>query len=210
MVDGMADPHRITTVEELRTIIGDVNPVTGLKVWTKIEPPAREFIARSPFLLLATCDAEGRLDVSPKGDPAGFVVVEDEQTLLVPDRKGNKLIYGLQNILANPHVGVVFLVPGTGETLRVNGRAELTRDPAVLARLDARGQAALVAIRVTVEECFFHCAKAFLRAGLWKPETWPAERGVSFGKIFAPRLGGDEQMAQQIDAAIDDDYRNNL
>jgi uncharacterized protein len=204
----MSEP--ITTLEALRAIIGEPNPVVQVKLWQTLEPPARAFIARSPFVALATSDASGTIDVSPKGDEPGFVAVEDERTLLVPDRKGNKLVMGLQNVLANPRIGLLFFVPGTNETLRVNGRAGLTADPAVCARLAARGQPAQLAIRVTVDECFFHCGKAFLRAGLWKPETWPADVRVSFGKMLAPKFGGDEALEKQIDAAIEDDYRTNL
>ena len=135
--------------------------------------------------------------------------MESDTSLLIPDRKGNRLIFGLQNILANPHVGVLFIIPGTNETLRINGRAALTSDPEVCRRLTARGQAALLAIRVTIEECFFHCAKAFLRSNLWKPETWTPHH-ASFGAILAPRLGGDEQLAGAIDAMIDGNYRTEL
>lgn len=205
-----ANGHRITTVEELRAIVGDVNPAVQVKIGTAIDEYARAFIARSPFLVLATSDRDGRQDVSPKGDGAGFVILEDERTLLIPDRSGNRLVMGLQNILANQHVGVLFMVPGTSETLRVNGRAELTRDPGILARLTARGRPAQLAIRVTVEECFFHCAKAFLRAQLWKPETWPENLRISFGKMLAGRMGGDAQVAAAIDTLIEEDYRTNL
>lgn len=204
-----ADPHRLTTVAALRALLGEPSPFVQLKVGATVEPVAREFIGRSPFLLLATADARGTIDVSPKGDAPGFVLVEDDGTLLIPDRKGNKLVFGLQNVLENPHVGVLFLVPGTNETLRVNGRAELTTDPAICERLAARGQPALLAIRVTADECFFHCAKAFLRSALWRPESW-APLAVSFGKLLAPKVGGDDAMAEQIDAAIADDYRDNL
>jgi uncharacterized protein len=200
----------ITSLEALRAIIGEPSPVVQMKLWQTLEPAARAFIARSPFVALATSDASGAIDVSPKGDEPGFVVVEDERTLLVPDRRGNKLVMGLQNVLANPRVGLLFFVPGTNETLRVNGRAELTADPAVCARLAVRGQPAQLAIRVTVDECFFHCGKAFLRAGLWEPETWPADVRVSFGKMLAPKFGGGEALEKQIDAAIEDDYRTNL
>jgi PPOX class probable FMN-dependent enzyme len=204
------DPHRIGSVEALRAIVGPSSPATEAKIDPVVGEVARAFIARSPFLVMATADAEGRLDVSPKGDDPGFVVVEDERTLLVPDRTGNRLVFGLQNILANPRVGLIFLVPGTGETLRVNGRAELTADPALCERLAARGKPAILVIRVAVEECFFHCAKAFLRAQLWKPETWPPHQKVSFGKMMARKFGGDDTMAASIDAMIDEDYRNNL
>lgn len=205
----MTDPHRIEDLATLRTMLGEPSPVAQVKVWTALDPAAQAFIARAPFAVMATADADGNVDVSPKGDQPGFVAVEDERTLLVPDRKGNKLVFGLQNILVNPHVGLIFMIPGTNETLRVNGHAHLTRDPAVCARLVARGQPALLAIRVTIDECFFHCPKAFLRAALWKPETW-TPHPVSFGAIFAPRFGGDAAMAKQIDEALEKDARENL
>jgi hypothetical protein len=180
------------------------------KLWRTLEQPTLDFIRRSPFLLLATSDIAGNLDVSPKGDGPGFVSIENDTTLLIPDRTGNKLVFGLQNILANPHVGLIFLIPGTDETLRVNGTAELTADPAILERLSARGKPAVVAIRVTVKECFFHCAKAFIRAQLWHPEAWPERHRISFGKILAAKAGGDDTMAQQIDQFVVEDYKNNL
>ena len=205
-----ADPHRITSVEQLRGLVGEPSGLVQHKLWNTLEAPTLDFIRRSPFLLLATSDEQGNLDVSPKGDGPGFVVIENERTLLIPDRQGNKLVFGLQNILANPRVGMIFLIPGTGETLRVNGQAELTTDPAILERLSARGKPAQVAIRVTVEQCFFHCAKAFLRAQLWKPEAWGMHHMISFGKIFAEKMGGDEKMAQQIDQFVEQDYKTNL
>ena len=204
------DPHRIISVEQLRSLVGGPSSLVQHKLWHTLEPPTLDFIRRSPFLLLATSDELGNLDVSPKGDGPGFVAIENERTLLVPDRQGNKLVFGLQNILANPRVGMIFLIPGTGETLRVNGTAELTTDPAILERLSARGKPAQVAIRVTVEQCFFHCAKAFLRAQLWKPETWGSHHSISFGKIFAEKMGGDDKMAQQIDQFVEQDYKTNL
>ena len=202
--------YRITTVEELRALIGEPHPLVPHKLWCTLEPAATDFIKQSPFLLLATADTEGNQDVSPKGDGPGFVAIENDTTLLIPDRKGNKLIFGLQNILANPHVGILFLIPGTEETLRVNGTAELTADPAILQRLSARGQPAIVAIRVTVRECFFHCAKAFKRAQLWKPEAWPQRPQISFGKLLAAKIGGDDKMATQIDQFVEEDYKTNL
>lgn len=202
----MADPHRIDRVETLHEMLGTPSRLAQGKVWCTLEPAAQAFIARSPFALLATADAAGDVDVSPKGDHPGFVAVEDERTLLVPDRKGNKLIFGLQNILANPRVSLLFLIPGTNETLRVTGRAELTRDPDVCARLSARGQPALLAIRVAVETCFFHCPKAFMRASLWEPATWQPYR-ISFGEIFAPMLGAD---ARELDERLARDAKENL
>jgi len=204
------DPHRLATLEQVRAIIGPENPAIRTKFFPALEETSSGFIRHSPLLLLSTVDAAGHPDVSPKGDGPGFVAIEDERTLLIPERKGNKLIQGLQNVLATGRVALVFLVPGTEETLRVHGRAELTSDPAVLAKLEERGQPALLAIRVHVEHVFFHCAKAFKRSQLWKPETWPPNLRVSFGKLLAKKLGAGDDAAQKIDAAIEEDYRANL
>jgi|SRR5271165_2718701 len=203
-------PYRIVNLEQLRAVMGEPNPLTSVKLWCKLEPAAVDFIKASPFLLLSTADRDGNQEVSPKGDGAGFVAVENENTLVIPDRKGNRLLFGLRNILENPHVGMIFLVPGTEETLRVNGRAELTCDPAILKRLSARGQPALVAIRVSVDQCFFHCAKAFKRSRLWEQESWPERQKISFGKILAAKLGGGDSLAARIDAGIEQDYKKNL
>ena len=204
------DPHAIATVEQLRAVIGEPMPMVALKVGTVLDDAAREFIARSPFLVLSTADADGNQEASPKGDVPGFVAVDEDGTLLIPDRKGNKLVFGLQNVLANPQVSILFVIPGTPETMRVSGTAVLTTDPAILARLAARGQPALLAIRVTVRRWFFHCAKAFLRSRLWEPEAWPPRHRLSFGKQFSAKLGGDAQMAEAIDAVIAADYEENL
>jgi PPOX class probable FMN-dependent enzyme len=204
------DPHRLTTTDQVRAIVGEELPAVRAKLFQALEETAIGFIQRSPLLLLATSDADGKPDVSPKGDGPGFVAVEDERTLLIPDRKGNKLIFGLRNILANPRVALVFLVPGTGETLRVHGSADLTADPTILERLSERGQPALLAIRVRVDACFFHCAKAFKRSRLWEPASWPASLRVSFGKLLARKLGGGAELEGTIDRMIEDDYKNNL
>jgi|HubBroStandDraft_6_1064221.scaffolds.fasta_scaffold377373_2 PPOX class probable FMN-dependent enzyme len=201
--------YRISSLKQLREYIGTPHPLVPTKVWGKLEPTAVEYIAQSPLLFLATADAEGNIDVSPKGDAPGFVAVEDSSTLLIPDRKGNKLVFGMENIIANPRVGVIFVVPGTEETLRVNGRAELTADPVLLKRLTARNQSAVLVTRIAVEQCFFHCAKAFKRSQTWNPETWPATMRFSWGKILAPKTA-DDTVAQQIDKFVEEDYKNNL
>jgi PPOX class probable FMN-dependent enzyme len=202
-----ADPHAITTAEELRNLVGDVPPGFDLKVVDRLDPFAKDFLDHCPFLVLATSGDDGRLDASPKGDGPGFVLVEDDQTLAIPDRPGNKLVFGHLNILRNPHVGLIFMIPGTPETLRVNGRAELTRDPALLERLAARGRPAILATRVRIDECFFHCAKAFIRSNLWKPDRWEDRHRVSFGEIYG---AGDANAVRAIDKAIEEDYRDNL
>jgi hypothetical protein len=204
------DPFRVETVEQLRAVIGEPSPVVAAKVADWLDEFARAYVERSPFLVMATADAAGNQDVSPKGDTPGFVLVEDEQTLVVPDRKGNQLVFGLTNLLVNPHIGLIFLIPGTGETLRINGTATITNDPALLERLTARGKPAVLAIRVHVRECFFHCAKAFLRAQLWQPEAWGERHRVSLGAITAKRFGAGDDVARQVDELIADDYRINL
>ena len=145
------------------------------------------FIAHSPFLLIATADADGRCDVSPKGDAPGFVQVLDERRLAIPDRPGNKRLDGMQNLLTNPHVGLVFLVPGRDESLRVNGRAWITRDPEILRRSLARGKMPSLAIGVEVDQCFFHCGKALLRSRLWAYEGWPAHDALTSVRVCPVR-----------------------
>jgi uncharacterized protein len=163
----------VTDLAELRALVGEPSELARRKQIDHLDAHCREFIAHAPFLLLGTADAAGRCDVSPKGDAPGFVHVLDERHLVIPDRPGNKRLDGMRNILQNPHVGLIFLVPGRGETLRINGRAAVTRDARLLARMDVGGKRPLLAIGVEVEEVFMHCAKAFKRSSLWQPERWP-------------------------------------
>jgi PPOX class probable FMN-dependent enzyme len=207
---GKGEDYRITTMSQLRAIIGDPGELVYKKLLTELDDAAVDFIRRSPFLVLATADTHGHQDASPKGDGAGFVAIEDRQTLLIPDRKGNKLLFGLGNIVENPQVGLLFLVPGTEETLRVNGTAELTTEPALLERLAARGSSPQFVIRVTIRECFFHCAKAFIRSQLWHPETWPEKIKISWGRYLAGKIGAGEDTADKIDQFVEQDYRTNL
>ena len=201
---------RIESVDRLRQIIGEPHTVTQYKITETLQPEAVEFIGRSPFLLLATVNADGRPDVSPKGDQPGFVVVENSSHFLIPERAGNRLILGLQNILANPRVALIFLVPGTEETLRVSGTAELLETADLAHTLAARGKPALLAIRVAVDRCFFHCARAFKRGRVWEAASWPPSQKFSFGRIMARNLGRGEDVAKQIDTAVEAGYRDEL
>jgi PPOX class probable FMN-dependent enzyme len=202
--------YRITTIGQLREVIGEPSDLVRRKLLRELDEPAKDYIRHSPFLVLATADAEGNQDASPKGDGPGFVAIEDDRTLLIPDRKGNKLVFTLQNILANPHVGLIFMMPGTDETLRVNGTAQLTVEPAILQQLAARGTAAQLAIRVTIGECFFHCAKAFMRSRLWHPASWQQPMHISWGAYLASKIGAGEDRARQIDQFVEEDYKKNL
>jgi PPOX class probable FMN-dependent enzyme len=163
---------RIETVEELVDLLGEPLPRVRDKVRATLHDLDREWIAAAPFCLVATSGPDGTCDVSPKGDPAGFVRVLDDTTLAVPERKGNKRADGYRNILANPHVGLLFVVPGRGDTLRVNGRAHLVSDAPWFDDLVVKGHRPVLATVVEVEQVFYHCAKAFMRSQLWHPETW--------------------------------------
>ena len=167
----------ITTEARLREIYGPALPRALAKQIGHIDTHCREFIAASPFLLISTSDG-GRLDVSPKGDRAGFVVVEDDKHLLIPDWPGNSRIDGMRNLLVHPHIGLIFLIPTVRETLRINGTATIHDDPELLETCAHNGRLPLTVIRVAVEEVFLHCAKALLRSHLWQPDTWPTERPV--------------------------------
>ena len=169
----------VTTEADLRALAGAPSALAVAKEHATLDAHCRAFIARSPFLLLATSGAAGRCDVSPKGDTPGFVLVLDERRLLIPDRPGNKRLDGMRNLLQNPHVGLIFLIPGVEETLRVNGRAWIVRDEDLLARCEAKGKVPTLGIGVEVEEAFIHCAKAFKRSGLWEPARWPALDGLA-------------------------------
>ena len=201
---------QITTIEGLRAKIGSPRPSTETKKYTALNEEALEFINASPFLVMTTSSSANNLDASPKGDQPGFVIAEDNKTLLIPDRPGNKLADGHLNILDNPTIGLIFFVPNTRETLRINGSAELIDDADVLHRLAARGRPALLATRVKIEECFFHCGKALIRSKLWQPESWPEKGNVSFGKMFVKRSDTDPKIAALVDAEIEKDYQENL
>ena len=159
----------IATVELLEAIYGQPNEASTVKVSAKITPPYRALIDKSPFAALATCGPEG-LDCSPRGDLPGFVRVHDEKTLMVPDRRGNNRIDSLRNIVRDPRVALLFLIPGSGSTLRVNGRAQVSVDPDLLASFSVDGKAPRTVIIMTVDEIYFQCARAIVRSDLWNPD----------------------------------------
>lgn len=164
--------HKLTSLAELRALYAEPSQLVQKKKAARLEPAARALIGACPFALLATADAAGRCDVSPRGGDPGFIHVLDEQHLLIPDLGGNNLLDSLQNILANPHAGLLFVTPGRDETLRVDGRAALTDEPALLDRF-TEVRRPRTAIVLEVEAVFIHCAKAFRRAKVWSPEAWP-------------------------------------
>ncbi|HET9287625.1 MAG TPA: pyridoxamine 5'-phosphate oxidase family protein [Gaiella sp.] len=157
---------------ELRDLLGEPTDIVRAKIADRLDDLTRQFVDRAPFVLLATSSPGGTCDVSPRGDPAGFVRVLDERTLLLPERPGNRLADSLRNILQNPHVGLLFVVPGVGDTLRVNGRAEIVADEELLAQCAVEGRVPRLGLLVEIEEVFTHCSKAFLRAQLWDPTRY--------------------------------------
>lgn len=171
----------------------------------------RDWLASSPFCMLATADADGRCDVSPKGDPAGQLVhVIDDRTLAIAERPGNRRADGYRNILANPQVGLNFLIPGRGDTLRVNGRARLVSDAPFFDEMVVKGHRPLLAVVVEIETVFFHCAKAFLRSQLWRPETWDPEARVPRRAVLAQRLERPEDSIEVLDAYYGPGYQERL
>jgi PPOX class probable FMN-dependent enzyme len=166
--------HRITSEQELRALYEEPLERALRKQIDRLDEHCRAYIARSPFALLATAGADGRCDVSPRGGPPGFCRVLDGGALAIPDVKGNRRLDSLTNIVESAHAGLLFVIPGMQETLRVNGAAELTRDPLVVEAVSSPGRPATLAIVVEPEEVFMHCAKAFIRSALWEPATWPA------------------------------------
>jgi len=195
---------------ELRAIMGTPSARAGNKVIDRIDRHAADFIARSPFLVVASTSAEGVMDLSPKGDPAGFVQVLDETTLAIPDRPGNRRADTFLNVLARPEVGLIFLIPGKRETLRVSGTATIVRDEDLLARLEAHGKRPHLALVVHVERVMFHCAKCMIRSHLWQPEHWPSLDGMaSLGEVILDhsRIAG---SVQEVDGIIERDAREKL
>ncbi len=198
----------ITTPAQLQSLFGPIAEASLRKETTSIPPVYRRWIESSPFAVLATSGPDG-LDASPRGDPAGFVVVEDEHTLLLPERRGNNRIDSLRNILTDPRVALLFLIPGTGETLRVNGRAEITIDPALLERLAMDGKPPQCVLRISVDTVFFQCARAMQRSGLWSHgNTRPAGVPTAGEMLQALTQGGID--GSQYDAALPARQRDTL
>lgn len=201
---------KIETQEQLRVILGHPNETTKAKIYSRLTQQAIDFIRRSPLLVLATADREGMPTASPKGDAPGFVHVQGEHTLLVPERLGNKLISSFRNILETPRVGLIFFVPRCVETLRVSGTAELLHDAEVAVQLQAQGKPALLTMRVTVTESYFQCGKALIRRSFWNPESWPAESRISFGREIGDNLGQDAAFAADLDDRVQQRYCDSL
>ena len=189
----------ISAADTLRSTLGEPSDLVKSKVTDRLNELTRQFVERSPFVCLATSAADGTCDVSPRGDPPGFVRILDERTLLLPDRPGNRLADSLRNVLENPNVGLLFIVPGVSDTLRVNGRASIVDDPELLEPCAVEGKVPKLALRIEIEQVFTHCSKAFLRARLWDPGRYvPRDELPSPGELM--RSVGADVDAETYDA----------
>jgi uncharacterized protein len=195
-------------LRELMPVLPGAN--SQLKVSDRLNSVARRYIAASPFVIISTKASEGLIDVSPKGDPTGFVEVFDEKTLIIPDRLGNGRVDGFVNVLTDPNVGLLFIVPGHGDTLRIAGKARIVRDREINKRLAVNGKEPMLAVVVDVEEVFMHCAKAFIRSRLWQPDQWPERKSAPTLAEWVVGTVVKEQSLEQVQAIHTDDERTRL
>ncbi len=200
----------ITSEDELRSVLGRPGQRSAEKVIDHIDEHCASLIAHSPFLVVASADADGNMDISPKGDPAGFVRVLDAKTLVIPDRLGNKRGDTFSNILENPKVGLYFLAPGYRETLRVSGTAQIVRDAELLDSMVVNGKSPALALVIRVEKALFHCAKCIIRSGLWEHEGWSDVGEIpTLGTILIDHAKLDDPVAT-LQASIEESYENNV
>jgi uncharacterized protein len=187
----------VATQQRLRELSKQPSHRANNKIIDRIDDACRRFIAACPFVIVASRGADGQMDISSKGDPAGFVAVLDEKTLAIPDRPGNHRLDTFNNLLAHPEIGLFFLIPGNGETLRVSGKGRIVRDPSLQARLAVNDKLPNLALIVTVEEAFMHCGKSMIRSRLWSPEHWPDRTGVpSLAEAIVAHARPSETLAE--------------
>ncbi len=199
----------ITTMNDLRDIYGEPKDAVLKKILPRLEKHSKNFIAHSPFLVMATANGEGQSDASPKGDAPGFVHVADDQTLFIPDRIGNNIADSLRNILENPEIGLIFFIPGIRETLRVNGACDIVTDAEILQSLMVDAKSPRSAIRVSVREVYMHCGKSIIRSDLWG-ESHKLQRSEfpTLGQILSDQIKGLE--AEPVDRSLEHSYKENL
>jgi PPOX class probable FMN-dependent enzyme len=190
--------REVTTIEELRAIVGEPNAYVANKVRDRLSEIQIDWLSHSPLGFVATTDADGRVDVSPKGDPAGFVHIIDDRTIAIPERPGNKRVDGYLNVLQQPRVGTLFVIPGRGDTLRINGTARILSDAGYFDTMAIEDKRPILALEIAIEEVFFHCAKAFLRSDAWKPDTWDPSAVPSVAQI-AKALTRPESSQEELD-----------
>jgi uncharacterized protein len=205
------DYAQIGSAAELRALLGQPSQRAATKERVRLHEKDREWLAASPFCVLATSDAHGNCDASPKGDPAGHLIhVLDDTTIAVPERPGNKRADGFLNVLSNPHVGIISLIPGRTETLRINGRALVLRDAPFFDEMAVRGSRPILALVVEIEQIFFHCPKAFMRSGLWQPETWEPDLLPSHATLVKAVQNTEETLPELEEYYAPENYSRRL
>ena len=215
MTDFRINPaFAITDQPSLRRLFAPTHDLAAVKCLDALDQHAQAFIRRAPFVCLGTQNTDGKADVSPRGDPVGFVGILDDRTLAIPDRPGNNRLDSLANIVANPNVGLLFIIPGFDDTLRVSGQASLVNDPEILQSISVNDRIPTLAIVVKVSEVFMHCAKAFRRSHLWDPEHFQNRSEMpSLLKIILDQTTGapsDSDEMRRIDDELEDEYKKTL
>ncbi len=210
MNNKLADEFKtVESADELREILGPVSERARTKVRPELHEFDRQWLAASPFCLMASSDADGACDLSPKGDPPGFTIVLDSRTIAIPERPGNRRADSFHNILQNGQVGLLFFIPGRGDTLRINGRASLLRDAPFFDQLVVNGHRPALALLVQIEEVFFHCSKAFLRSGLWESESWNPD-AVPSRPCIARIVENKNATMEELEVYYGEQYRKGL
>jgi len=200
----------IETLSDLRAVYGDASEIARKKQLAKLDTHSRNFLSKSPFVVIGSQDGMGLGDATPKGDAPGFTLVLDDTTIAIPDRPGNNRLDTWENVIRNPAVGLLFLIPGMQETLRINGRGRLTIDPDLCERLAMNGRPAKAALVVETDEVYMHCAKAFMRSNLWKPDSWPARSEMpTFGEIIRDQMQL-AASAEDIDRNLAEGYQKTM
>jgi len=202
----MNKEYTIKNQVELEALLGAPKEAIKQKVISGLDSIMKDFVRRSPLVFIATSDKAGKIDISPKGDAPGFVQIDQSGNLLIPERPGNKLMFGFRNLLENSNISLIFVIPNTRETLRVKGNAVLSNDPALLTNLSAQGKVALLCTFVDVTECFFHCGKAMIRSQLWNPESWAQDEQL-MATHFANKNKVDKSL---VESNLEQSYRDNL
>ncbi|WP_233269412.1 pyridoxamine 5'-phosphate oxidase family protein [Alteribacillus sp. YIM 98480] len=201
----------VSTEKDIESIIGTPGRLVDNKVVNYLDEHCQRFLSLSPFCVVATADKNGKCDASPRGDKQGFPFILDKKYLVLPERPGNRRTDSMRNIIENPHIGLLFFIPGMGETLRINGKATLINDAHVLEKMMEKNKAPLLGIAIEVEECFIHCAKAFKRSGLWDPSSWNEKESLpSAAQMLTDHSKLTDMTKDDIQAILDKDYKNRL
>ncbi|MFE8698886.1 pyridoxamine 5'-phosphate oxidase family protein [Cytobacillus sp. FJAT-53684] len=201
----------VTSEDELRSLLGTPGKTAANKTIHHLDVHCKEFISKSPIVFISTSDTTGQCDTSPRGDEPGFIHIIDDHHFVIPERPGNKRMDSLRNIVANPHIGLLFVIPGLEETLRINGTAQIIKDADILEKMTSHGKTPLLGIAIKAEECYIHCAKAFKRSKLWQPDSWLQQSALPYPpKILADHINMPDINSETIKAALEESYSKRL